>query len=1180
MKTCKILWFLLILILITPTGLHAQREADNWVFGYWAGLNFSTGDPVPFYYGPISPNLYLDGTEMSDTLGNLLFLFGNDIVYNNGEEIMQNGTGILPGHDGWRQTEIAVPMPGSDTKYYIFSVSGLYFLEGLYYSVIDMTLDGGKGAVTGEKNIKLEAASPAQDKIFALKNSTGDGYWVITRLFNDDRYASFRVTASGVDPVPVYSPTGIYRPFSSGSGPMRVSPDKKHLASCYWTDLDPPSALEICEFNAETGIVTFNYLIEPYGKGKHLSGEPSDCEFSPDSKYLYVQWLGISFSEDGIYQYNMKLADDSAAFYNSGILLVENRGASIQLSNDGRIYFTYVTDPELWDIQEDYLGVINRPWEMGTACEVDTFGIYLGGRETSHFLPNIMLDFLYRFEWEADNYCQGSAVHFIPHFIPTPDSIRWFFDEFAPGSVSYELSPTYTFLESGIHEVAVDIWYPTGRFEHTSREIEIFPVPYPDLGPDTLICKGSSLTLNANCLADMYSWSTGQFGSPSIVISDTGTYWARASFLETGCFGYDTIHVGFHPATLLDESELVITPTSCSGTTGSITGITALGPTPFAFQWLDLSGNPFGTDIDATNLPAGQYFLTVTDGNGCTSSSSTFIIIDAGNLQVSGVQFLPPHCHNPDGQIVISAFSPPGSVLEYSVDDGNTYFTDSVFNNLSAGEYLIKIRDNFGCEGFYLENPLILEDILGPQVLQVTITDETDFSGNGVIEIDATGATPVIFYSIDSGATYQSNNGTFNNLGSRIYDCIILDQNGCDTSFTVEVKNVILTYLHAVTGEGGHCLGNAAIVPVNVDNFNSVASFQLKLSYNADNLQCEGFTTVHPQLIDSFTGWVDQAAGAINLAWNSPVPVTFGQSETITELVFTTKSSGDGDIEWYTGVTESFFASASGLPIPAEFSTGQVLIYEPPKIPVPLPKNACQGDMVSFSSYASGNQLPITFQWIYPDGSITEEDPFFFNVTMADAGDYILLATDYVGCTDQEIIHLEVGEDPVAAFHGSDTLEMHTGDVLDAGPGMASYRWSPGDTSQSIVIQAQGMYLVEMESLLGCVGTDSVYVKLVEDEIPEFGIYIPNAFSPNGDGINDIFQIQFPNLTFNIQNLALRIFDRWGGEVYSGNEVTSGWDGKKNGHDCPGGVYVYLIHYTIEGIPGEQVKKGNVMLIR
>ncbi|MDX9905192.1 MAG: gliding motility-associated C-terminal domain-containing protein [Bacteroidales bacterium] len=91
---------------------------------------------------------------------------------------------------------------------------------------------------------------------------------------------------------------------------------------------------------------------------------------------------------------------------------------------------------------------------------------------------------------------------------------------------------------------------------------------------------------------------------------------------------------------------------------------------------------------------------------------------------------------------------------------------------------------------------------------------------------------------------------------------------------------------------------------------------------------------------------------------------------------------------------------------------------------------------------------------------------------------------------------------------------------------------------------------------------------------------IPKSFSPNGDEINDSFQIKFPHSTFNLQHLTLSIFDRWGGEVFSGEGVSSGWDGRKNGKDCPGGVYVYKIVFSLDGVPGSQERVGTVMLVR
>jgi gliding motility-associated-like protein len=1165
--------FIAIILLNIAT---AQNQANIWYFGHYAGLDFNSG--VPVNTNEIHAGSGDAMSVMCDTSGNFLFCFNGEMIWNREGDFMPNGLNII-GDRRAAMGALIVQQPGSDHLYYLFSVDYRQAQDiGMHYSLVDMNLDGGLGDVTSEKNIPLAQAWAASNKLTSVRHSNGEDVWIITRNFKWDQwYAAFLLTSSGLSTQAVLSPVP-YRWELNNMGSMKISPDKKYLVAAY-ESCDCPdyikTSLDVCSFNASTGEIDLLYTLT---KNTISTGifQPWAVEFSPDSRLLYVSYLkqaGPHLME--LYQYDIQFIEDSLQFKQSEIFIASGPVNGLQLARDGKIYCTL---PKGSGSEYDYLSVINEPWKRGTACNYEADAIYLGGYQTLSFLPNMLLDHLYRFEW-AGEQCQGYPIHFKPNFIPTPDSIIWNFDDqLEPGSQSNELFPTYAFKHPGVHEVKVDVYYPSGRYEHTSREIEISPSPQPDLGPDTLICEGASITLSAGCDADFFSWSTGIFGVSSITVSDSGTYWVRGRFNNTGCAGFDTIHVGFRPPAIIDEANLLLMPTTCNGTSGSITGLQALGSPPFAFQWLDLSGNPYSTNIDATNLPAGQYQLTITDGNGCKTDSEVYTIEDAGNLQVLDVQLTQPHCFKDDGQIVVHAFSPSGSILEYSIDAGVNFQYDSVFSGLFAMSSAVQVKDENGCSGFYLDNPVFLEDIPGPQVTLVNVTDETDFQGNGAIEIVASGSTPLIFYSIDTGNTWQSNNGTYNNLGSGIYDCMILDQNGCDTNFTVEIQNVILTYLHAVTGEEGLCEDSVALIPVTVDNFNSVANFHLKLGYNADNLQCEGFTNVHMQLLDSLTGLVDQAAGDIHLTWKSTTSVTFPGTEKVADLVFTTKNPGQGELAWYTGTLESYFTNSSGNPIPVEFNTGQVTIYEPPEIILNPSKTVCTGQVVSIIGIALGDQPPINYQWIYPNGDTYNNDPFFFSVNESNAGLYTFLATDHVGCTDQKSIDLIVSDNPVAAFHGSDTLEMQAGEVLDAGSGLSLYLWNTGDSTQSITINSEGMYSVEMESPVGCMGSDSVYVKLTTEEIPENHLFVPNAFTPDGDVVNDTFQAFYNGN--DISHFTMEVYDRWGGRIFRSENILVGWEGKKNGKDCPGGVYVYKIVFSVDGVPGNQERVGTVMLVR
>jgi gliding motility-associated-like protein len=97
------------------------------------------------------------------------------------------------------------------------------------------------------------------------------------------------------------------------------------------------------------------------------------------------------------------------------------------------------------------------------------------------------------------------------------------------------------------------------------------------------------------------------------------------------------------------------------------------------------------------------------------------------------------------------------------------------------------------------------------------------------------------------------------------------------------------------------------------------------------------------------------------------------------------------------------------------------------------------------------------------------------------------------------------------------------------------------------------MYKLFVQSAYGCTSEDSMQVKIVS------GIFIPNAFTPNGDGVNDYWRIPFldPGL-----GAEVNVFNRWGQLVYHSSASTVSWDGKLNGHPQASGVYVYVINFN------------------
>jgi gliding motility-associated-like protein len=118
---------------------------------------------------------------------------------------------------------------------------------------------------------------------------------------------------------------------------------------------------------------------------------------------------------------------------------------------------------------------------------------------------------------------------------------------------------------------------------------------------------------------------------------------------------------------------------------------------------------------------------------------------------------------------------------------------------------------------------------------------------------------------------------------------------------------------------------------------------------------------------------------------------------------------------------------------------------------------------------------------------------------------------------------------------------------------------------------ATGCYVVEALNEFGCKATDEMCIEVTT----EFGVYVPNAFSPNGDGVNDEFLIS----GFNITDISMDIFDRWGEKLFSSKDIAQGWKGTFKSQPCEVAVYVYKITY--KGLDGKKYNKtGHITLNR
>ena len=1166
-KYCALLLALLLFQLAS-----AQNQANIWYFGDYCGLDFNSGVPVNTHEINVASADAM--SVMCDTIGNFLFCCNAKRILNRNGLTMPNG-GNLIGSSAASMGALIVQQPGSDHMYYVFTVSSDFpDNNGMYYSVVDMNLDGGLGDVTSEKNIPLDMAWAASNKLTSVQHANGENVWIITRNFKIDQwYASFLLTSSGLTTQAVISHVP-ERTDNSNEGSMKVSPNKKYLTAAYrrhgLTNQALKQSLDICGFNASSGEINILYTISKNPNDFTDQYQPRAVEFSPDSKLLYITYYNTDDDKlMELYQYDMQYIEDSLQFKQSETFIARGPVSGLQLARDGKIY---CTEPRHGS-QYEYLSVIHEPWKKGSACNFQANAVYLDGRTTHEFLPNMLLDHLYRFEWEGE--CARHPIAFQPNFIPEPANILW---NFGDGETSTELWPVHFFEDGGEYEVDVTVNYPGGRVEETSRVITVLDSPNPDLGPDQLICGGEETVLTAGSDTGFYVWSTGSIGNNvfSITVSDSGTYWVRVSN-DLGCSISDTIYIGFYPKAVFVEDNLLITPTACGGSSGSIEGLQVEAYEIFTYEWYDGNGNPVSTNINIIDLAVGNYFLHVTDGHGCTTISDAYTITDAGDLDILEVEFDASYCGQNNGSIDISATSSGGTDLLFSIDNGTNWQTDSIFTNLPSGNYFIKVGDQGDCETVFENNPAVIENIPGPEITNLVTTPENDYLADASIQIEAIINSRDLFYSIDNGSSFQTNNGLFESLSAGTYTCMVKDGFGCDTIFTLIIDRILSQVIDAIAGDGYTCIGNATASQLLLNNFTEIDSFHVQLTYDPDVIQCDGYIQVHPDLEEGFQTSIIPAVGEVHITWKGQSPTTLPENAKMVELVFSALEEGLSQIKWIAEPDEGQFFNKNGESIYVAYELGAIRIYTRPEIMMMGSDwSVCEGDTIVISPFVMEGSGEFDYLWEGPGNfSSDKRQLILLGINPNQDGNYKFTVTDTIDCVESKTIDITVNPFPEIAFANYDTIWAEPGYLLEAGNGAEYYMWNTGEITEAIQIDSMGHYVVEVISYEGCKSSDAVQI-LWGGGTP---FYLPNAFTPNGDGLNDIFRA-VPKYDY-IREYQLTIYNRWGQQIFECNDIDCGWDGNYNGKASPNGAYIYKIVYEEISRPGQtKTLNGSVILVR
>ena len=399
MKKVTILISIIIIAFITNAQ---ENNANIWYFGEHAGVDFSYGLPSGITDGQL--DTWEGCASVCNQQGGLLFYTDGQTVYNRNHQVMPNGSGILGDYSA-SQSSIIVPKPSLSTGnniYYIFTVDCWEnnLVNGLRYSIVDMSLDGGLGDITSEKNILLH--DKVAEKITAIHHTNNSDIWILTHDWGSNDYLTYKLTEDSVYTIPVVTSLGYNYSgdYTLGAGQLRFSKNGNYVVST----MNYVHRFELFRFNRTTGelsdMLEFqddNFLLRSWG-----------AEFSPNGRYLYI----AKRPPEILLQFDLQTWDYSSVV-NSVVAIETTSGStadydagSLQMGPNGKIYLTRYN--------ETHLSVINQPNNAGTACDFDEIGVDLNGRLCKWGLPNLF--YFKGFEFftgsEVDTtICEGDSIY-------------------------------------------------------------------------------------------------------------------------------------------------------------------------------------------------------------------------------------------------------------------------------------------------------------------------------------------------------------------------------------------------------------------------------------------------------------------------------------------------------------------------------------------------------------------------------------------------------------------------------------------------------------------------------------------------------------------------------------------------------------------------------------------------
>ena len=626
---------------------------------------------------------------------------------------------------------------------------------------------------------------------------------------------------------------------------------------------------------------------------------------------------------------------------------------------------------------------------------------------------------------------------------------------------------------------------------------------------------------------------------------------------------------------------------ACGNANGSIDLSVSGGQAPYNFNWQ----GGVGTMEDPSNLDAGIYEVLITDSNGCTFEGSTEILS-------------PPPFFINDITVVSACAGDNTSMINLNVEGGispyqynwsNGAITEDL-ENLSPGVYTVIVTDALDCT---IEHTV---EIIEPAPLEIFSIQTNSVScmggANGAISLEVIGGTGAYSFDWDEDVLDGIQNPS--DLVTGIYSVIVSDENGCfvEANITVDEVEALLVTEEIIPVT---CFDGAdGAISLDVSGGTAPYIFEWNNGVN-DALNTNLTSGVYEVLITD----ANACSQTLNFTVENPTPigVTVVEQSDYSGYGVSCEGMNDGFLTldgingqapysfmWLDGVVgathpnlnagfhQVMVTDANGCITEEEFT-----ITTPEEIQVDLelfdPSCFDENDgWLSISNTTGG-----VGSYLYAfEGSIFSVMNRFEGL---EAGEYELQVQDANGCEVSETLFIENPQQLI--IDAGDEISIQLGDSVQIQPLIfpndimidtimwsepALYGFEP--SLRPLSTQNISVSIIDEN---GCTATDDVILKVVKERL----VYTPNVFTPNNDGLNDIYLPQFGTGVERIN--AFRIFNRWGELVHENQDVLPGeligWDGYIKNQKAAIGVYVFYIDVVFSDGRIEQYK-GDLTLIR